>query len=49
MTRKIITLLAVLLPLPGLTAGELPRLAKELDPKKQSYAAQKKLPDPTEP
>tara|TARA_B110000438_G_scaffold253367_1_gene258931 strand:- start:633 stop:782 length:150 start_codon:yes stop_codon:yes gene_type:complete len=49
MARQIIKLLAALLPLSGLTAGELPRLAKELDPKKQSYAAQKKLPDPTEP
>lgn len=44
MIRQIITLLAVLLPLAGSTAGELPRLAKELDPKKQSYVAQKKLP-----
>ena len=45
MTRQIITLLAALLPLAGSTAGELPRLAKELDPKKQSYVAQKKLPN----
>jgi CubicO group peptidase (beta-lactamase class C family) len=44
MARQIIKLLAALLPLSGLTAGELPRLAKELDPKKQSHVAQKKLP-----
>ena len=30
-----------------LTAGELPRLPKALDPKKQSYSEQKKLPDLT--
>jgi CubicO group peptidase (beta-lactamase class C family) len=49
MTRQMITLLAFLLPLAGLTADELPRLAKELDPKKQSYAAQKKLPPLAQP
>ena len=31
----------------SLTAGELPRLPKALDPKKQSYSEQKKLPDLT--
>ncbi len=32
-----------------LSAGELPRLAKGLDPRKQSYGEQKKLPDLPEP
>ncbi|MCP4849441.1 MAG: serine hydrolase [Verrucomicrobiaceae bacterium] len=49
MIRPILTLLAVLLPLAGLTAGELPHLPKELDPEKQSYSAQKKLPNLAEP
>jgi CubicO group peptidase (beta-lactamase class C family) len=49
MIRQMITLLAVLLPLAGLTAGELPRLPKGLDPKKQTCAAQKKLPNLAEP
>ena len=31
----------------SLTAGELPRLPKALDPKKQSYSEQRKLPDLT--
>ena len=33
----------------SLTASELPRLAKELAPEKQTYSAQKDLPDLTEP
>jgi len=43
--RAIVILLAVGLLGVGLTAGELPRLDKKLDPAKQNYGTQKKLPD----
>jgi CubicO group peptidase (beta-lactamase class C family) len=43
--RASISLLTLLNLVARLNAQELPRLPEELDPKKQSYAEQKKLPD----
>jgi len=45
MRRTIITLLALSLLSTNLIASELPYLPKDLDPTKQSYQEQKKLPD----
>jgi CubicO group peptidase (beta-lactamase class C family) len=45
MARQTIPLLVFLLLLPGLNAGELPRLPDELEPEKQTYSAQKKIPN----
>lgn len=47
--RTFIAALAALLLTSTLTAAELPRLPKDLDPGKQTYSAQKKLPDLPEP
>jgi CubicO group peptidase (beta-lactamase class C family) len=47
--KTIIVLLAISLSGACITAGQLPRLGKGLDPKKQTYAAQSKLTDLPEP
>ncbi len=49
MQRTIASLLTVPFFFAELPAGELPRLPEELDPTKQTFAAQKKLPDLPEP
>ena len=45
MARQTIPHHDYLLQLPGLNAGELPRLPDELEPEKQTYSAQKKIPN----